>query len=187
MRIIFLGPPGAGKGTQAELLSKKKSLAHISTGAMLRAAVQEGSELGKRVQGIMESGHLVPDELMIEIIGDRVKKNDCKTGYILDGFPRTVAQAAALDQMLKMQGVKLDGVVSFDLTEEDVMKRLAHRRGAEARKDDDAEVQKERLRVYKTQTAPLIEYYEKAGALRRVESSGSIEQVSELLDKALAA
>lgn len=177
-RLIFLGAPGAGKGTQAKLLSEKFGLAHISTGEMLRAAVAEGSELGKKVASIMESGQLVPDALIVEIIKERISKPDCAKGYILDGFPRTVPQAQALDAMLGEQKVT---VVLFEVTTEDVEKRLANRRSAENRADDSDEVQRERLRVYQEQTAPLIEFYEQRGMLVRVSGAGAIDEVQNRL------
>ena len=185
MRVVFLGPPGAGKGTQAKLLSESHKLAHISTGDMLRASVQDGSEMGARLKGIMDVGHLVPDDLIVSIIEQRIQKPDCQGGYILDGFPRTLPQAKTLDEMLKRGSSFLDGVVSFELREEDVLDRLAHRRGAEGRTDDNQATQLERLRVYKEQTAPLVEYYSKAGLLLPVNASGSVEQVRENLLAAL--
>jgi adenylate kinase len=187
MRVVFLGPPGAGKGTQAKKLGESAGLAHISTGEMLRAAVQEGSDLGNKVKGIMDAGQLVPDELIVEIIRARIAKADCASGYILDGFPRTVRQAEALSAMLQQQGTKLDAIVSFELSEQALMDRLANRRGTEARADDDINVQRERLRVYQQQTAPLIDYYAARGTLRPVDASGDIEQVYQHLLQAVGA
>lgn len=184
-KIIFLGPPGAGKGTQAKLLAAKHQLAHISTGDMLRAAVAEGSELGKQVKGILDSGQLVSDALIVQLIEDRVKKSDCARGYILDGFPRTVPQAEALKAMLAAAGTSISAVVSFELSEESVLGRLTHRAGVEARADDSAEVQRERLRVYREQTSPLIQYYTNAKLLRSVDASGSVDDVQKLVEAAL--
>jgi adenylate kinase len=186
MKLVFLGPPGAGKGTQAKVLSEKRRLCHISTGDMLRAAVAEGTALGLRVKGILDAGQLVSDELIVELIRERVKLPDCQTGYILDGFPRTVAQAEALDEMLRRSGEKLDGVVLFEITEGALQSRLAHRRAVENRADDDEETQMARLRVYQEQTAPLIAFYEKRGGLlKRIDASVSIEVVTARLDSAL--
>ena len=182
-RLIFLGAPGAGKGTQAKLLSDDKSLAHISTGEMLRAAVAEGSELGQKVASIMESGQLVPDEMIVEIIGERIQKPDCQNGYVLDGFPRTVPQAEALAAMLGSAEAK---VILFEVTMEDVEARLANRRSEENRADDSDDVQRERLRVYQEQTAPLISFYEERGDLIKVSGAGSIEEVYQRLLQAMA-
>ncbi len=182
-RLIFLGAPGAGKGTQAKLLSEEMKLAHISTGEMLRSAVSEGSELGKKVGAIMESGQLVPDELIVELIAERIKQPDCENGYILDGFPRTVPQAEALGAML---GSVKPTVILFEVTMDDVEARLANRRSQEDRADDSDDVQRERLRVYQEQTAPLISYYDEQNMLTRVSGAGSIDEVFQKLLQALA-
>lgn len=187
MKVIFLGPPGAGKGTQAKLLAAKRHLAHISTGDMLRAAVAEGSDLGKQVKGVLDSGQLVSDDLIVQLIQERVQKSDCAQGYILDGFPRTVPQAEALKQMLAKAGAAITAVISFEVAEEAVLGRLTHRAGVEARADDAAEVQRERLRVYREQTAPLIDFYRKEHLLRPVDASGAVEAVQQLVESALDA
>ncbi len=185
MKLVFLGPPGVGKGTQAKLYSEQQKIAHISTGEMLRAAVQAGSSLGKRVQSTIDSGQLVSDELIIEVIQERVRQQDCSGGYILDGFPRTIKQAEALKRLLETSGAALDAVVLFDLPEKVILERLAKRRSTEARADDSEQVQLDRQRVYREQTAPLVDYYRKTGLLKTVDASGSIEQVAEKLDAAL--
>ena len=185
MKLVFLGPPGAGKGTQAKLLAEKRAIAHISTGEMLRAAVAAGTPLGMQVKGILDAGQLVPDDVMISVIHARTAESDCAKGYILDGFPRTVPQAEALGSMLKSEGSTLSKVVLFDVSEADLSARLANRRGAEARADDDASVQLERLRVYHEKTAPLIDYYARVGELSRVSGAGSVEQVQKELEKVL--
>lgn len=181
MRMIFLGAPGAGKGTQAQIFAENNGVAHISTGAMLRDAVSRGTELGKKVRPIMEAGDLVPDDLMVALIAERIDQADCAQGYILDGFPRTVVQAETLDKMLMSRGEALTHVVLFDVTEEAVLKRLEGRRSIEARADDNAEVQMERLRVYKQKTAPLIDYYQKTGQLINVNGDADINEVQQRL------
>jgi len=176
-RIVLLGAPGAGKGTQAKLLSEATGVAHISTGDMLRAAVKEGTELGKQVQAIIDSGQLVPDALIISLIKERVAKADCVKGYILDGFPRTIVQAESLAQMLQEGGQAVTHVLFFNVSEAAVMSRLKNRAQQEGRVDDAENTQLERLRVYQAQTAPLIEYYRNAKLLTEIDGSGSVEEV----------
>lgn len=185
VRLVFLGPPGAGKGTQAKLLSTELGIPHISTGDMLRAEVGSGSPLGARVKDTMDQGKLVSDDLIIEVIGERIKRSDCVGGYVLDGFPRTVAQAEGLKKMLGLVSQSLSAVVFFQLNNEAILSRLEHRRGAEARKDDALDVQLERLNVYEQQTAPLVAFYERSGELMRVDANGSIEQVFDRLKSAV--
>ena len=172
-----MGPPGAGKGTQANLTAKELGVAHISTGEMLRSAVEDQTTLGSRVKEIMDSGQLVPDDLMVSLISERVMATDCTTGYILDGFPRTVAQANSLDAMLKVKEESLDVALYFDVAAEEVLSRLAGRREQEGRADDSTETQRERLRVYEEQTLPLIDYYDEKGLLRKVDGIGSVEEI----------
>ncbi len=176
MKILFLGPPGAGKGTQAVNVAAAQGIAHVSTGDMFRALDYE-TDLGKRVKAIMESGAYVPDEITIEMLSGRVSQPDAAGGYILDGFPRTAAQAVALDEMLGDQG--LDAVVVFEVPEDELVQRLLGR----GRADDTEETIRTRLEVYEEQTAPLIEFYEPRGIVKRVLGTGSIEEItSRVLD-----
>lgn len=178
---ILLGPPGAGKGTQGPALSQKAGIPHISTGDMLRQAMKDGSELGKKVKLIVDSGQLVSDDLMISLIAERLSKEDCQKGFILDGFPRTILQAESLDSMLSSKGESLTHAILFDIKMETLMSRLEARRKAENRVDDSIETQKERLRVYELNTAPLISFYENSGRLLKVDSEGTIDQVTKNL------
>lgn len=185
MKLVFLGGPGAGKGTQAELLSSSKSIPHISTGAMLREAVQAGTDLGKRVGDIIDAGKLIPDETMIEVVRDRLSQSDCSGGYILDGFPRTLAQARALTDLCAELGRSIDAAVLFDVPRAELVKRLAGRRGVEQRADDSEEVQKERIQIYEEQTTPVIDYYQQRGELHKVDSLGGVEEVTKNLSRTL--
>jgi len=186
MRIVLLGPPGAGKGTQAVLLAKTKKIPHISTGDMMRAAIAAGSESGKRLKQYLDKGELVPDALVIEIIKDRLSQADCKGGFLLDGFPRTVEQASALDKLLSQLKMGLTHVLEVSVPDDVLIERI-RKRGADGsgRSDDTVEVATKRLQVYKTQTAPVTDYYNKHGKVIKIEGLGSIEEVSARLLKAL--
>lgn len=188
MRLILLGPPGAGKGTQAQRLVSKYSIIQLSTGDMLRAAVAAGTAVGKRAQEIMARGDLVPDDVMVEIIADRLKQADVANGFILDGFPRTVAQAEALDRLLEKLGLKLDAVVEMTVDEEELIARIVNRakETGGARADDNAETARRRFAVYLQQTAPVSNYYEKKGMLSKVDGMGSVEEVASAIGAALA-
>lgn len=179
MNIILLGPPGAGKGTQADLLEQEFKLAHISTGDMLRNEMAEGTPLGLKVKSIVESGQFVSDEVMIDLIKSRTLMADCAQGFILDGFPRTESQAEALDVMLQERGVKIDAVILIEVDAEQIVARLASRRAPDGsrRADDEPETVRRRIQVYKDQTAPILPYYENAGRLRRVDGMQSLEAV----------
>ncbi|MCK4910908.1 MAG: adenylate kinase [Thermodesulfovibrionales bacterium] len=204
MRLVLLGAPGAGKGTQAKMLIEKYGIPQISTGDLLRAAVKEGTELGKEAKGHMDSGGLVPDSVVLGMMKERLGADDTKKGYILDGFPRNTAQAEALDGMLSELGMPIEAALSVDVPLEDLMKRLTGRRTCKAcgqmfnmyfnapkaegkcdkcggelfqRDDDQEDTIKNRLKVYEEQTAPLIDYYAGKGILKRVEGTGSIDAI----------
>ncbi len=194
MNLILLGPPGAGKGTQAQILQKERGLVQLSTGDMLRAAVASGSPLGQKVKAIMDAGDLVPDALMVDLISQRIDQPDCASGFILDGFPRTVVQAEALDAMLDDKGLRLDLVVEMEVDEAALFARIegrASEAAGGARADDNADVLRNRLAVYHNQTAPILPYYEGKGRLRKVDGMQDIEgvakQLAALLDEAAAA
>ena len=184
MRLILLGPPGAGKGTQAQRLVAKHGIVQLSTGDMLRAAVKAGTPVGLRAKDIMDRGDLVPDEVVVAIVSDRIDEPDAKNGFILDGFPRTVAQAEALAKMLADKGLRLDGVIELKVDEDILIRRIESRiaemraRGEPLRKDDDPQVLKSRLEVYRRQTAPLIDYYRQNGTLRAVDGMAPIDDVT---------
>jgi len=204
MKLVFLGAPGAGKGTQAKKLVEKYGIPQISTGDLLRAAVAAGTALGKEAKSFMDKGELVPDRVVLGMVEERLKQDDCKKGYILDGFPRNTAQAEALDKMLASLNMQLDAAVSVDVPFEDLMKRLTGRRTCKScgqmyniyfkssqkegvcdkcggelfqRDDDKEETIKKRLDVYNAQTAPLFDYYKNKGILKSVAGTGSIDEI----------
>ena len=211
MRLILLGPPGAGKGTQAQRLVSKHGIVQLSTGDMLRAAVKAGTPVGLRAKDLMDRGELVPDDVVVAIVADRIDEPDARNGFILerfrlrhgareavedeavpgvglDGFPRTVAQAEALDHMLREKGLSLDGVVELKVDEGILIRRIESRvretlaRGEPLRRDDDPEVLKTRLDAYRRQTAPLIDYYREKGMLRGVDGMAPIDEVAAAID-----
>jgi adenylate kinase len=180
MNIILLGPPGAGKGTQAERLVAQRGMVQLSTGDMLRAAVAGQSDVGKRAKAIMDRGDLVSDKVVIEIISDRLDQPDAKAGVILDGFPRTVAQAEALDKLLSDKGMVLDAVIQLDVDDEALVGRILKRAidTDGARADDNEETLRKRLGIYHEQTAPIIPYYRGRGALKSIDGMVDIDAVS---------
>ena len=214
MNLILLGPPGAGKGTQAQDLERRHSLVQLSTGDMLRATIASGSDLGKKLKEIVESGALVPDDIMIRMIAERIAEPDCKNGFILDGFPRTTAQAEALDKMLSDKGLELDHVIEMAVDADVLAKRIGGRfscakcgagyhdefqkpavdgvcdhcgsREFSRRADDNPETVKARLEAYEKQTAPLLPYYRNKGQLRSVDAMASIEDVTREIEKVVA-
>ena len=189
MRLILLGPPGAGKGTQAKLLVERHGIVQLSTGDMLRAAAAAGTPVGLRAKAIMDRGELVPDEVMVEIIAERIARPDCAKGFILDGFPRTIAQAEALEELLETRGIRLDAVVEISVDEQMLFDRIEGRarETGGARADDNAETLRKRLSVYRAQTAPLVDFYRRKGRLRTVDGMKTVEEVAAAIDGALRA
>lgn len=204
MRIIMLGAPGAGKGTQAKQVAAKYQIPHISTGDIFRANIKGGTELGKKAKAYMDQGALVPDELVVDLVADRIKQDDCREGYVFDGFPRTIPQAEALDKALEEMGSKIDYAIDIDVPDENIVNRMSGRRACLAcgatyhvqfnapkaegicdvcgkelvlRDDDKPETVKTRLDVYHTQTQPLIDYYKEKGVLRSVDGTQDVADV----------
>ncbi len=214
LNLILLGAPGAGKGTQAERISQEQGIPQISTGAILRETIASGSELGQKVRSLVDAGELVPDEIVVEIVRQRITQPDCADGFILDGFPRTIPQAQALDEMLQKMGISITKVISIEVKDEDIIRRMSGRRvcakcGASyhiaykkpvqegvcdkcgsslsIRADDKPEVVADRLKVYHQQTAPLKDYYQQCGKLTLVEGQEELSQTTALVRKALEA
>jgi len=185
-RIVLLGAPGAGKGTQAALLARSRGIPHISTGDMLRAAVAAKTPIGLQAKAVMDAGQLVDDEIVIAIARERLEQDDCKRGFILDGFPRTGAQAEALDAMLGELGMAPDACVAVSVDTEEVVQRLLKRAEIEGRSDDNGEAIRERMKVYDDQTAPLLQYYRDRDLLIDVPGMGSVEEVAARIEEALA-
>jgi adenylate kinase len=192
MRLILLGPPGAGKGTQAKILVERHAIPQLSTGDMLRAAVAAGTPVGLQAKAVMESGGLVSDEIVVGIIADRIAEADARKGFILDGFPRTVAQAKALDDMLKAKGLKLDAVIDLQVDETKLVNRIVNRaneakaKGEPIRKDDDPEVFKTRLAAYHRDTAAVRPHYAAMGMVKSVDGDMPIGDVTAAIARILA-
>lgn len=214
LRAVLLGPPGAGKGTQAVRLVEKYDIPHISTGDIFRKNIKEGTELGKKAQEYMNAGELVPDELVVDLVKDRLQQDDCKNGFLLDGFPRTIFQAEKLDEFLAEMGQKMDIVINLKVEKDSLIKRLTGRRvckncgasyhiinippkkdgvcdtcGGELiqRKDDNIETVENRINVYDDQTAPLIGYYKEAGTLVDFDGEQSLDEVFDAIVQAIGA
>jgi adenylate kinase len=214
MRLILLGPPGAGKGTQAKRLEDSHGLVQLSTGDMLRAAVASGSPLGQQAKRVMEAGELMPDEIIIDMIGERIEQPDCRNGFVLDGFPRTTRQAAALDEMLKGKNAELDAVIELVVDEDALIERISGRFSCAKcgagyhekfkrpkvdgvcdvcgstefvrRKDDNAATVAARLKAYRSQTAPILPYYKERGLLRQVDGMADVDDVTRQIEAILA-
>ena len=192
MRLILLGPPGAGKGTQAQRLVETHGIPQLSTGDMLRAAVQAQTEVGKRAKAVMDAGELVSDEIVNAIVAERIDQQDCANGFILDGYPRTLAQADAVEAMLLQRNISLDAVIELVVDDKILVGRIVRRAeeakaaGQPVRKDDNPEVFEERLREYYKKTAPLIGYYHAKGLLKGVDGMAAIDDVTGQIEKLLA-
>lgn len=191
MKLILLGAPGAGKGTQAKILTEKFGIPQLSTGDMLRAAVAAQTEVGKRAKAIMDSGGLVPDEVVNQIVFDRVEEQDCANGFILDGYPRTVGQAEALQDTLKSKGQKLDAVIELVVDQDALVDRMKRRvqdtiaSGGKVRSDDNPEAFEKRLIEYKAKTAPLSDFYAHTGQLKKIDGMASVNEVTDAIQRSL--
>jgi adenylate kinase len=191
MKLILLGPPGAGKGTQAQRLAKILNVPQLSTGDMLRAAVAAGTPIGRKAKAVMDSGALVSDAIVVDIINDRIEQSDAKHGFILDGFPRTLAQAGALEAMLAAKGLKLDAAIELTVEASKLVERIVRRAqeagaaGQPVRKDDDPEVFKSRLSAYERDTAAVTPFYRERGLLHEVDGMAPVEDVAKAIDAVL--
>lgn len=186
MNIIIFGPPGAGKGTQAAKIADKYNIAHVSTGDMFRSAVKNGTDLGVKAKSYMDKGELVPDDIVIGIIKDRIIEYDCtNSGFLLDGFPRTIPQAEALDKMLSDENLEISKVVSLEVDDSEIIKRILKRQELEGRSDDSASIVRNRIEVYRSQTEPLKEYYRDHDKLVEIDGVGEVESVFDEIKRVL--
>jgi adenylate kinase len=185
-RIVLLGPPGAGKGTQATMLVERLGIPHISTGVMLRAAVKAATPIGLRAKAVMDSGELVSDDLVIGIAEERLSQEDVKSGFLLDGFPRTLAQADALERLLSKLDTALDACLTLTVDEDAIVKRLLNRAEIEGRADDNEQTIRERMRVYESETAVLVDFYRNLNLLTEVSGMGTVEEVENRIREALS-
>lgn len=179
MRIVLLGAPGSGKGTQAALLVKELGLTHISSGELLRSAAKAGTELGLKAKSIIDRGELVSDEIMLGLIKERLSQPDVQDGFILDGYPRNIVQAGALDELLDSLGQPVEEALQIDVDVEQAVQRIARRAAKEGRSDDTEEVARNRMKIYSVQTAPVVDYYAKKGVLTRVLGDGTAQEVAQ--------
>ena len=184
MNIILFGPPGAGKGTQAEKISSHFNLPHLSTGNIFRENIKNETPLGKKVKSIMDSGNLVPDETVVELVASELDKPEYDNGVILDGFPRTVAQAKALDEYLQDNNKQIDAFITLEVPEDELIRRILSR--GEGRSDDTPEKVKTRLQVYRNETKPVMDYYEKKGAVQKIDGVGSVDEIFERIKRAVS-
>lgn len=187
MRIVLLGAPGSGKGTQAAILTEHLEVPHISTGALLRAAVEAGTELGQKARSIMDRGELVPDDIMLDLIEERLQQADAQKGFILDGYPRNLSQASALGTLLDRIEKPLDVAIQIDVDTDLVVERIAKRAAEEGRSDDSEQTVRKRMAVYEEQTAPVVGFYAEKGLLTRVLGEGSIDEVNQRIMAVLKA
>jgi len=185
MRIIIFGPPGAGKGTQASLIKNEFGISHLSTGEIFRSAIKNETELGKKVSSILEAGDLVPDETVVALVEEELKKPRYESGYVLDGFPRTVPQATAFDDILEKKGTSLNAFLLLKVPEEELVKRILSR--GEGRSDDTEEKVIKRLNVYREETKPVKEHYEKKGLVKEIDGVGSVEEIFVRIKETLVA
>jgi len=183
--ILLMGPPGAGKGTQGALLAETRGLPKFATGDLLRDAVKRGTPLGLKAKAVMEAGHLVSDDIILGVVREELAKPEAAKGVIFDGVVRTIPQAEGMERLLSEKGRRMDAVLFFDLSDDEILSRLARRRELEQRPDDDPAAIATRLRAYREQTAPVLDWYEKRGAVRRVAAQGSIQEIADRVRQAL--